>query len=56
MIDFERLYLTLEQRVAAVKLLDQGKSAQSIADQFGCGKTQILVIIFLFSTAAFCKF
>ena len=41
----KRLYLTLEQRVAAVKMLDQGKYAQSVADHFGCGKTQILVII-----------
>ena len=39
-----KVFLILEQRVAAVKLLDQGKSAQSVADQFGCGRTQIQVI------------
>lgn len=43
MITKKKLFLTLEQGVAAIKLLEQGKSAQSIATQFGCGRTQIQV-------------
>jgi hypothetical protein len=33
--------LTLEQRVEAIRLLDSGKVAYKIADEFGVGKTQI---------------
>ena len=38
-----KVFLTLEQRVAAIKLLEQGRSVKSIADEFGCGRTQIEV-------------
>jgi len=41
----KKIYLSLEQRVAAVKMLDQGRTAQFVADHFGCGRTQIQVNI-----------
>lgn len=40
-----KVFLTLEQRVAAIKLLEQGRSAKSIALEFGCGRTQIQVCV-----------
>ena len=40
----KKVFLILDQRVAAIKMLESGKSAQSIADEFGCGRTQIQVI------------
>ena len=39
----KKIYLSLEQRVAAIKLLESGKSAKVVAEQFGCGRTQIQV-------------
>lgn len=39
----KKIFLTLEQRVAAIKLLESGKSAKAVADQYGCGRTQIQV-------------
>lgn len=39
----KKVFLTLEQRVAAIRLLEQRKTAQAIATQFGCGSTQIQV-------------
>jgi hypothetical protein len=40
----KRKVLTLDDRVGVIKLLDSGKSARQIAQQFGCGRTQILKI------------
>ena len=37
----KRKLLTLEQKVDAIKLLDSGKAAYKIAEQYGVGKTQI---------------
>lgn len=37
----KRKVSTLEQRVDAIKLLDSGKPAYKIAEDFGVGKTQI---------------
>lgn len=39
----KRTFLTIEQRVAAIRLLEKGRSVISIAEEFGCGKTQIQV-------------
>ena len=39
----KRVFLTLEQRVEALKMLEHGKTPQSVADHFGCGRTQIQV-------------
>ena len=38
----KRKVLTLDQRVEAIKLLDSGKPAYKVAEDFGMGKTQIL--------------
>lgn len=37
----ERNALTLEQRVSVVKKLQSGQSCRSIAQELGCGRTQI---------------
>jgi transposase len=37
----KRNFLTLEQRIAALKLLESGQSCRSVAEKFGVGKTQI---------------
>ena len=37
----KRKLLTLEQKVDAIKLLDSGKAAYKITEQYGVGKTQI---------------
>lgn len=37
----KRKVSTLEQRVDAIKLLDSGKPAYKVAEDFGVGKTQI---------------
>jgi len=37
----KRKVLTLDQRVEAIKLLDSGKPAYKVAEDFGVGKTQI---------------
>jgi transposase len=37
----KRKVLTLEERVQAIKLIDAGKSAYKVAEDFGVGKTQI---------------
>jgi predicted DNA-binding protein YlxM (UPF0122 family) len=37
----KRKVLTLQQKVDAIKLLDAGKAAYKIAEEFGVGKTQI---------------
>ena len=37
----KRIVLTLEQRVKAIEMLDRGKPAYKIAQDFGVGKTQI---------------
>lgn len=39
----KKIFLTLEKRVEAIKMLDQGRTAQYVADHFGCGRTQIQV-------------
>jgi hypothetical protein len=40
----KRKVLTLEQRVQVVKMLDAGKSCRKVAEEMGCGKTQIQAI------------
>jgi hypothetical protein len=37
----KRKVLTLEDRVAALKQLDGGKSLREVSAQYGCGKSQI---------------
>ena len=37
----KRKVLTLEQRIEAIKLMDAGKPAYKVAEEFGVGKTQI---------------
>ena len=37
----KRKLLTLEEKVQAIKLLDAGKPAYQVAEDFGVGKTQI---------------
>lgn len=37
----KRKVSTLDQRVEAIKLLDSGKPAYKVAEDFGVGKTQI---------------
>ena len=39
--DRKRKILTLEQRLEVIKQLDSGKSCRKVAEDFGCGKTQI---------------
>ena len=40
----KRKVLTLEERVQAVKFLKSGKSARSVAEEMGVGRTQIQLI------------
>ena len=37
----KRVILTLEQRVNVIKKLDAGRSCRAVAQETGCGKTQI---------------
>ena len=37
----KRKVLTLEQRIEAIKLMDAGKPAYKVVEEFGVGKTQI---------------
>ena len=37
----KRKVLTLEQRIEAIKLMNAGKPAYKVAEEFGVGKTQI---------------
>ena len=39
--DRKRKILTLEQRLEVIKQLDSGKYCRKVAEDFGCGKTQI---------------
>ena len=42
----KRKFLTLDERVAVIKLLESGKSSRKVAEQYGVGRTQIQVQCF----------
>ena len=42
----KRKFLTLDERVAVIKLLESGKSSRKVAEQYGVGRTQIQVQYF----------